>query len=142
MSQTINKINDKKQNPNEIPSAVLTLSCLAEGSLPLAVAVVVQPELLAVVRERFSGGVGLGSDVSVLALVRRAGVGHLHLMPSLRQWLVRFGVHLFHVRRGPAEVLIHSYLSSTVSTKESEKKRDRKRDGGERERETLFALFV
>lgn len=51
---------------------------------------------MGVVGQSFTGGVGTVVGATVFALVRRAGVGHLHLMTALLQWLVGFIVHLLH----------------------------------------------
>lgn len=60
---------------------------------------------------------------AVLALVRRAGVGHLHLMAPLRQRLVGFTVHLLHGSQGSAQSLSTATAQSTESGGE--------KDGGE-----------
>lgn len=62
-----------------------------------AVAVVIQPQLLAVVRQSFSGGVRLPHVSSIFALIRGTCVGQLHFVPDLWQWLVGFTVHLLHL---------------------------------------------
>lgn len=55
-----------------------------------------EAQLMSVVGQSFTRRVGTVVGATILALVRRAGVGHLHLMAPLRQWLVGFIVHLLH----------------------------------------------
>lgn len=69
---------------------------LAVVALPLPVRPEGEAQLVRVVGQGFARGVRAVVGAAVLALVGRAGVGHLHLMAPLRQRLVGFTVHLLH----------------------------------------------
>lgn len=69
---------------------------LAVVALSFSVGAEREAKLVRVVGQGFARGVRAVVGAAVLALVGRAGVGHLHLMAPLRQWLVGFAVHLLH----------------------------------------------
>lgn len=70
---------------------------LAVVALPLSVGAQREAELVRVVGEGLARRVGaVVGGAAVLALVGRAGVGHLHLVAPLGQRLVGLAVHLLH----------------------------------------------
>lgn len=85
--------------PKQCPERCTWLG-LAVVALSFAVRAEGEAQLMCVVRQGFTRSVGAVVGAAVLALVRRAGVGHLHLMAPLRQRLVGFTVHLLHGLKG------------------------------------------
>lgn len=80
---------------------------LAVVALPLPVQTQGEAQLVRVVGQGLARGVRAVVGAAVLALVGRAGVGHLHLMAPLRQWLVGLAVHLLHGSQGLSLVSQH-----------------------------------
>lgn len=125
---------------------------LAVVALPLSVGAQREAELVRVVGEGLARRVGaVVGGAAVLALVGRAGVGHLHLVAPLGQRLVGLAVHLLHGWRrwwggegvggargwgvallGPASVAQHKHSTATARSTESGR-RGSKRGGKEGE---------
>lgn len=133
------------QTPQETDPTTTLCTCLGLTvvALPLSVGAQCEAQLMCVVGEGLARCVGaVVGGAAVLALVRRTGVGHLHLVAPLGQRLVGFAVHLLHglqgVRRdggasaeegggglgallGPASDAQHKHSTATTQSTESER---------------------